>query len=116
MAATRPDADMAPDDSFQIFIRKTGEVPQAISVTPTTTAAEIKAQKDLKGYVCCFKGNRSDADTMTMLGVHIGDTINVFRTAQNPAYQAAKRLQRGKAKGGTAQSRARTHLNLHRQT
>ena len=116
MAASLPDTEMAPENSFQIFVRKTGEAPQEVHVTPTTTVAEIKAQKDLKGYVCCFKGNRKDGDTMTALGVQSGDTINVFRTAQNPAYQAAKRLQRGKAKGGTAQSTAHAHLNLHRQT
>ena len=107
---------MALENSFRIFVRKTGEAPQEVHVTPTTTVAEIKAQKDLKGYVCCFKGNRKDGDTMTTLGIQSGNTINVFKTAQNPAYQAAKRLQRGKAKGGTAQSTAHAHLNLHRQT
>ena len=107
---------MALENPFRIFVSKTGENPQEVHVTPTTTVAEIKAQKDLKGYVCCFKGNRKDGDTMTTLGIQSGNTINVFRTAQNPAYQAAKRLQRGKAKGGTAQSTAHAHLNLHRQT
>ena len=107
---------MALDNSFRIFVRKTGEAPQEVHVTPTTTVAEIKAQKDLKGYVCCFKGNRKDGDTMTTLGIQSGNTINVFKTAQSPAYQAAKRLQRGKAKGRTAQSTAHAHLNLHRQT
>ena len=107
---------MALENSFRIFVRKTGEAPQEVHVTPTTTVAEIKAQKDLKGYVCCFKGNRKDGDTMTTLGIQNGGTINVFRTAQNPAYQAAKRLHRGKAKGGTAQSTAHAHLNLHRET
>ena len=107
---------MALENSFRIFVRKTGEAPQEVHVTPATTVAEIKAQKDLKGYVCCFKGNRKDGDTMTTLGIQSGNTINVFKTAQNPAYQAAKRLQRGKAKGGTAQSTAHAHLNLHRQT
>ena len=118
MAASLPDTEgvMALENSFQIFVRKTGEAPQEVHVTPTTTVAEIKAQKDLKGYVCCFKGNRKDGDTMTTLGIQNGGTINVFRTAQNPAYQAAKRLQRGKAKGGTAQSTAHAHLNLHRET
>ena len=48
MAASLPDTEgvMALESSFQIFVRKTGEAPQEVHVTPTTTVAEIKAQKE----------------------------------------------------------------------
>ena len=71
---------MGLENSFCIFVAKIGEAPQEVHVTPTTTVAEIKVQKDLKGYVCCFKGNRKDGDTMTTLGIQSGNTIKVFKT------------------------------------
>ena len=106
----------ADSSSFMIFVRKVGEDPQAVSVTPTTTVAEIKAQQGLKGYVFCFKGNRKVADTMSTLGVQAGDTISATYTSQGGKYQAAQRLKRGKENGGSVFSKAHTHLNLHQQT
>ena len=102
--------------SFKIFVRKVGEDPQEVFVTPTTTVAEIKAQKGLKGYVLCFKGHRKVADTMSTLGIQAGDTISAINTSHSGEYQAAQRLKRGKEKGGSAFSRAYTHLNMHEQT
>ncbi len=105
---------MAAEDSFKILVRKAGEEASEIAVTAATTIAEIKSQKGLKGYVCCYKGNRKDAETMAALGMKPGDTISVCKTAQTAVYQATRKLQRGKAKGGTAKSTA--HAHLHTQT
>ena len=89
----------AESSSFKMFVRKVGEDPQEVFVTPTTTVAEIKTQKGLKGYVFCFKGNRTVTDTMRTLGVQAGDTISAINTNQSGEYQAAKRLKRGQEKG-----------------
>ena len=96
---------MAGEDSFKIFVRKTGEEASEIDVTAATTIAEIKAQIGLKGYVCCYKGNRKDTETVAVLGMKAGDTISVCKTAQTAVYQAARKLQRG-----TAESTAHAHL------
>ena len=85
--------------AFNIFLRKTGEGKEQLEVTPKTTVADIKAEKNLKGYVLCFKGHRKDGDAMATLGVQAGDTINVCKTSHDSAYYAARRLKLEKAKG-----------------
>ena len=105
---------MASEDAFKILVRKTGEEPLEIDVTLSTTVAEIKAQQGLRGCVCCYKGNRKDGETLAALGIKPGDTISVCKTAQTAVYQATRKLQRGKANGGTVKSTA--HAHLHSQT
>ena len=101
--------------SFTIFIRKPGEDKEEMVVTRETTVADVKALKGLKGHVLCFRGNRKDGDTMAILGIAAGETINVCKTTCNPNYYATRRLKLSKDKrGGTARSTA--HPSLHAQT
>ena len=108
----------AGSSSFKISVRKVGEEPQEVFVTPATTVAEIKAEKGLKGYVFCFKGNRKVTDTMSTLGVQPGDTISAINANQSGEYQAARRLKRGKEKGGSSfpkHTRTATCINRREQ-
>ena len=100
--------------AFTIFPRKPGEEKVQLEVTPQTTVADIKKRNGLKGHALCFKGNRKDSDTIAILGIEAGDVINACKTGGNASYHAARRLQMGKANGGTVKSTA--HPSLHATT
>ena len=97
---------------FKISLRKVGEAGQEVEVMPETTVGEIKAQQDLKGYGFRFRGPRKDSATMADLGIKVGETIHVCKTAPSVVRQAALRLKTGECK----KSNAHNHLNLHAQT
>ena len=103
-----PALSICPRQAFKVFLRKSGEEPLGVSVTPATTIAEIKSQMDLRGHAFCFKGNRKDAETMESVGLAAGDTISVIKTSPSAAYTARARLKRGETK----RSAAHAHLNI----
>ena len=67
--------------AFAVFIRKVGEGPLEVEVTPEVTVGELKANNDLKGYAARFKGPWKDGNTMADLRIKTGETTNVCKTS-----------------------------------
>ena len=105
-------------EQFQIFLRKPGEEPTPIHVSPTDTIQDVKSGHDLS-KMRLFLGRKflKNATTLAEQGIKANTSLNALAANAPPAnfasrgeYQSAQKLKRGEIKI------SRVHSHLHDRT